>query len=299
MATATQIHQVHLEAAGFQAFGEFHGSNVDCSADAELMARHPLDGSPLDAATLDAWWQDYTASGHGDAGGATLDDIHWHLTEGPHKLDPSHAKVARYIPLDTVSQSALRTALIEALVAGQTCIVFLGTASAGLAYNERGVNGHFVALGGIDSDAGYLVGNGDDVAALGGNKGVIPCRWYGWQSLANASVNGMIALAAVNPPALPYTQVTLMAPMTWAQIAATYAGGAQNAAWVLSWNAGLHSQAWWTVAQNTAVRIPKPHVSPPPPPPPPPPNPNAADVAIIQQSLQTALAAAARIAARS
>lgn len=199
MATTTTAAQaqdkIHVEVAGFAGYGEFHGSNDDCSADAELMARHPLDGSLLDAATLNLWWADYTSSGHGDAHGATLAGIYWHLTGSAHKLDAARAKVARYIPTDSMALADLRTALIAALSAGQTCLVYLGNAQA-LAYNEHGVHGHFIALGGIDSDQGYLVGNGDDVNALGG-KGIIPIRWYGWNVLAAAQINGMIALEKV------------------------------------------------------------------------------------------------------
>jgi hypothetical protein len=194
MATPAQ-EKVHVEVAGFAGYGEFHGSNKDCSADAELMARHPLDGSPLDAATLNLWWSEYWNTGHHTSGGATLDHIYWHLTGSAHKLDASKARVARYIPVDTIPIGDLRTAMIAALVKGQTVIVYLGNAQA-LTYNERGVYGHFIALGGIDSDQGYLVGNGDDVNALGG-KGIIPTRWYGWNMLAAAQINGMIALEKV------------------------------------------------------------------------------------------------------
>lgn len=193
--TAPAPAKVHVEVAGFQGFGEFHGYNNDCSADAELMARHPLDGSTLDGATLNLWWMEYWNTGHHTSGGATLDHIYWHLTGSAHRLDPNKARVARYIPVDRVSLADLRTAIIAALVAGQTVIVYLGNAQA-LTYNERGVYGHFIALGGIDSDLGYLVGNGDDVLALGG-KGIIPTRWYGWSMLAAAQINGMIALEKV------------------------------------------------------------------------------------------------------
>ena len=136
--TTATTQKVHVEVAGFAGFGEFHGSNNDCSADAELMARHPLDGSPLDADTLNLWWGEYWTSGHHTTNGATLDHIHWHLTGSAHKLDASKATVVRYIPVDSVSQADLRTAIIAALTAGQTVIVYLGNAQA-LTYNERNV----------------------------------------------------------------------------------------------------------------------------------------------------------------
>ncbi|HEY1388399.1 MAG TPA: hypothetical protein VGF38_07630 [Ktedonobacterales bacterium] len=192
---ATTEPKVHVEASGFQAFGEFHGSNKDCSADAELMARHPLDGSPLDAATLNLWWSEYWNTGHHTSGGAALDHIHWHLTGSAHKLDPKKARVAKYIGTDKIALAQLRTEIIVALVKGQTVITYLGKALA-LPDNEHGVYGHFVALGGIDSDLGYLVGNGDTTDALGGH-GIIPTRWHGWNQLAAAEINGMIALEKV------------------------------------------------------------------------------------------------------
>lgn len=196
MATATApAEKVHIEVEGFQGFGEFHGSNKDCSADAELMARHPLDGSPLDAATLNLWWGEYWNTGHHTSGGATLAHIYWHLTGSAHKLDPSKCRVAKYIGTDKVSLDTLHSEIKAALLQRQTVIVYLGRAYA-LPYNERGVYGHFIALGGIDSDKGYLVGNGDDVLALGG-KGIIPTRWYTWSQLVAAQINGMIALEKV------------------------------------------------------------------------------------------------------
>lgn len=196
-ATATAAAQnVHVEVPGFQAFGEFHGSNKDCSADAELMARHPLDGSPLDADTLNLWWSEYWDTGHHTSGGATLDHIYWHLTGSAHKLDANKARVAKYIGTDKITLAQLRAEIIAALARGQTVITYLGKALA-LPDNEHGVYGHFVALGGVDSDLGYLVGNGDTTDALGGH-GIIPTHWHGWNELAAAEINGMIAIEKVS-----------------------------------------------------------------------------------------------------
>ncbi|HEY7340868.1 MAG TPA: hypothetical protein VH591_08305 [Ktedonobacterales bacterium] len=195
MAATTAAQKVHVEVPGFQAFGEFHGSNKDCSADAELMARHPLDGSPLDAGTLNLWWGEYWNTGHHTSGGATLDHIYWHLTGSAHKLDPTKARVAKYIGTDKIPLAQLRAEIIAALARGQTVITYLGKALA-LPDNEHGVYGHFVALGGVDSDLGYLVGNGDTTDALGGH-GIIPTHWHGWNELAAAEINGMIALEKV------------------------------------------------------------------------------------------------------
>ena len=192
----TTAQKAHVEVPGFQAFGEFHGSNKDCSADAELMARHPLDGSLLDAATLNLWWGEYWNTGHHTSGGATLDHIHWHLTGSAHRLDANKARVAKYIGTDKIALPQLRAEIIAALVKGQTVITYLGRALA-LPDNEHGVYGHFVALGGVDSDLGYLAGNGDTTDALGGH-GIIPTHWHGWNELAAAEINGMIALEKVS-----------------------------------------------------------------------------------------------------
>lgn len=263
LAITTGPGKVHLEVPGFQAFGEFHGSNKDCSADAEQMARHPIDGAPLDAATLNLYWSEYWNTGHHTSGGATLAHIYWHLTASAHKLDASHARVARFIDTDKVNLATLHGAIKDALLAGQTVIVYLGNAQA-LTYNERGVYGHFVALGGIDSDLGYLVGNGDDVNALGGH-GIIPCRWYTWAQLVAAQINGCIAIERVGgwPTDTP-RQVTLPSDLTWAQIAARYAGGEGNAQWLLDWNGELHSQLWWTVHAGTLINVPQPKPAPAP-----------------------------------
>lgn len=196
--TAPAPTAFHTQVTGFQAFGEFHGYNTDCSADAELMARHPFDGSLLAAGVLNTWWKyDYLATGHGDAHGAKLSDIYWHLTQSAHKLDATKVRVAKYIPTDSMSLADTHNQLIYYLARGCTAIAFLGNAQ-GLTYNERGVYGHFVAFGGLDTQLGYLMGNGDDVAALGGH-GIILTRWYGWNNLVSAQINGFIALAKVAP----------------------------------------------------------------------------------------------------
>ncbi len=202
--------KVHVEVPGFQGYGEFHGSNKDCSADAELMARHPLDGSPLDAATLNLWWSEYWNTGHHTSGGATLAHIYWHLTGSAHKLDASKARVASFIDTDKITLDKLHDAIKAALATGQTCIVYLGNALA-LPDNEHGVHGHFIALGGIDTDMGYLVGNGDEIEALGGH-GVIPTHWVGWNQLVAAQVNGMIAIEKVKGST---TVATTTVPTGW------------------------------------------------------------------------------------
>lgn len=53
------------------------------------------------------------------------------------------------------------------------------------------------------------------------------------------------------------TTIILPADMTWPQIAQTYTGSSQNANWLLSWNAQLHSQPWWTVAKGTKINVPR------------------------------------------
>jgi hypothetical protein len=103
------------------------------------------------------------------------------------------------------------------MLAGQTVITYLGRALA-LPYNEKGVYGHFIALGGLDSDLVYLVGNGDDINALGG-KGIIPCRWYGWNQLAAAEINGMIAIEKVSTSVT--TTVSSNVPTGWKDVGKT------------------------------------------------------------------------------
>ena len=61
------------------------------------------------------------------------------------------------------------------------------------------------------------------------------------------------------PPTNPrrVTTVVLPSDMTWGQIAQQYAGGSQNANWLLSWNSQLHSQVWYTVAKGTKINVPQ------------------------------------------
>lgn len=203
--TAATPAKVHVEVAGFQGYGEFHGSTKDCSADAELMARHPLDGSALDAATLNLWWNEYWSTGHHTSGGALLAHIYWHLTGSAHKLDATKARVVKFVDTVKITLDKLHDAIKTALAAGQTVITYLGRALA-LPDNEHGVYGHFIALGGIDSDLGYLVGNGDELEALGGH-GIIPTHWVGWDQLVAAQVNGMIAIQKVEGTTVATTTV--------------------------------------------------------------------------------------------
>lgn len=63
-----------------------------------------------------------------------------------------------------------------------------------------------------------------------------------------------------NPPPVRGRRVvtkTLPAAMTWPQIAQSYTGSSANAGWLLSWNAQLHSQPWWTVAKGTQINVPQ------------------------------------------
>lgn len=71
-----------------------------------------------------------------------------------------------------------------------------------LPYNEPGVNRHFVGVGGIDSKAGYLIANGDDVNALASHDGhgkVIPTRWYGWNQLLAAVPTALLVIVHPDP----------------------------------------------------------------------------------------------------
>lgn len=94
--------------------------------------------------------------------------------------------------------------------------------------NEGGVNRHFVGIGGLDSMAGYLVANGDDVRALNANKGhatTYAPRWYGWNQLLAAVPTALLVIVHPDPA------VTVGVPQGW-----SLAGG------VLTAPNGLHSR---------------------------------------------------------
>lgn len=206
MATAAPV-TVHREIAGFRAISE-QGHWLDCGIVAEIDALRACawfrdDGRSDPAMTsglIKSWHNEYAASIDPATNrprmdhGTQLHDILWHLTT----RHPENSHIAGHIPsVDVPNLTQLRTFIKYHTYHLNPVIVFVSRAY-NLPHNEAGVGGHFVTLGGIDSELGYLVANGDTTDALA-NKALgvnVPTYWATWAQLTAAHVNGAIALDA-------------------------------------------------------------------------------------------------------
>ena len=201
--SAPAANHVHLEIPGFQAISE-RGHWDACSVVAELDALHVCAwrNEPLVENTIDAWRWQYIQAGQWSkiqSEGATLSNIYWHLTQ-----TPIRAPIAGYIRYsDSPNLAALHAFLKQQMLAQNPVIIEVSRAY-NLPHNERGVEYHFVTLGGIDSDAGYLVANGDTTDAFSKPAGArLPTYWATWTQLTQAGVCGAIALQRVVTPPPP------------------------------------------------------------------------------------------------
>lgn len=207
-ASAPTPTKVHLEIPGFAALSE-RGHWDACSVVAEIDALHacPWNSVALAGASIDAWRWQYVRYGHwtydpksGRPIGTTLAAILWHLTQ-----TAIHAHVAGYIPYsDTPDNAALHDFVKRHALALNPIIVQVSNAQA-LPRAEQGVIQHFITLGGIDSDRGYLVANGDTLDALNTTATTVPLQWATWATLSAAKISGAIALQRIVPAPVPTT----------------------------------------------------------------------------------------------
>ena len=175
----------------------------DCGPIAELDALHicPQFAAryPLTLAIVQELHREYVAYGHWRGGGCYLSDIYWHLTEYV------KAPIAGYIPYaEPANLDALHTFIKRHMLLQNPVIVEVGRAY-NLPQNEAGVNYHFVTLAGIDSDAGYLVLNGDTREALTTAHNIVQAYWASWATLQAAHLCGAIAVKRIVPTPPPVT----------------------------------------------------------------------------------------------
>lgn len=100
-----------------------------------------------------------------------------------------------------LNTSAFHQDIINALTNKQLVVYETG-AAYNLPDGQRGVNYHFVLLGGIDSNLGYLTCNGDTYTALNSKTPVSPV-WYGIGSIIASKPVGYIILPAIPEPTPP------------------------------------------------------------------------------------------------
>lgn len=152
-----------------------------CGPDVVMMLLHALFGQPLDQPTLEAirqWLLDHHEFTVKD--GTTLE-----------ALQDYCSKVANVAA--SIVSSGFRDLLRQH--AGIDGVGLFVTQAHNLPGNEQGVFKHFVAvLGYDDSSESYLIGNPDDVKALGGHRGPIPARWLTWSQIASGSPAGALVI---------------------------------------------------------------------------------------------------------
>lgn len=177
---------VHVTLDNFQALSEFWDDPTDpdtrdaCGPDAYLMNVHALFGVTLNQQELEHTRDEMRALGLFGSG-CTIENLAAYVAHEGYT-------VSHKIPYGQGQADAIHQALKDYCV--QKHGVILQVAAAyNLPGSQPGVNSHFVAIGGIDSVAGYLMGNGDDVnalAAAGGHGKIIPTRWVSWGNLLAA-----------------------------------------------------------------------------------------------------------------
>lgn len=200
------VTSVHVTLDNFQALSEFWNdtdgdpdTHATCGPDAWLMTIHALRGEPLNQDELDQIRDEMRARNWFGVGGCNIEELKAYTQLKGYA-------VAAFIPWGAGQQAAIHQALKDNCVAKNGVILQLDAAHD-LTGNEPGVNSHFIAIGGIDSQAGYLVGNGDDVNALAVNNGhgkIIPTRWMTWDTLLAAQPVALLAIKG-NDPNMPYT----------------------------------------------------------------------------------------------
>jgi hypothetical protein len=198
---------VHRELAGFQAISEFPDTASNglpairdaCWIAAWMPIAHSYNAAnPLTAQELVRLRADMTSKGDWTNGGIPMSYGERYVREAL-KLQTLYPADWQYHSGGTEAEVIHQALKVHAGING--CILQLGAAH-NLPYNEAGVNSHFIGIGGIDSAAGYLVANGDDVNALAGNGGhakVIPTRWLSWGQILKAVPTALLVIVHPDP----------------------------------------------------------------------------------------------------
>jgi hypothetical protein len=190
MTSATALHRVLPSFAA--PISEFAGGyNDDCGPWAALAVLHALRSTPFDATHLDEIRNTMVAKGwwnwnNGRSAGCNVEQLNNYLTQVAGVHTTAYTTYGQGHPLDTVT---LRTILQQR--SGIDGIIIELAAAHNLPGNERNVNGHYIAVGGIASAHGYLIGNGDQAPFSG-------TYWVGWAGIEAAVPDGLIVVPASN-----------------------------------------------------------------------------------------------------
>jgi hypothetical protein len=193
----------------FKGLSEFWGFHDACGPDALLMNLHCLSGYRLDGPAVDALRQDMLRRGLFAPGGTTMRKIAQEARDLGYRVDDSLAGWS-LSHVDAIHEALKQHAGCVDGDGAMHGVVLQVNAAHNLIGNEPSVMSHFVAVGGMDASAGYLIGNGDDVNALNSHNGhgkIIPCRWMGWDVLASAQPTALLVVFGKDSAMLPYTQL--------------------------------------------------------------------------------------------
>ncbi len=208
MSTAN-VQNVHRELAGFanHAVSEFPDTASNglpairdaCWIAAWMPIAHSYNAAnPLTAQELVRLRADMTSKGDWSNGGIPMSYGERYVREVL-KLQTLYPADYQYHSGGTKAEVLHEALKVHAGING--CILQLGAAH-NLPYNEAGVNSHFIGIGGIDSQSGYLVANGDDVDALAAHNGhgkVLQTRWQGWGALLKAVPTALLVIVHPDP----------------------------------------------------------------------------------------------------
>lgn len=179
---------VHVVVRGFRALDEFQGFNDCCGPNGEEVNLACVQNrAPTGAHMNEIRARDIQKGWFRPGGGNTLHEVWLDATEIEH-VQVTETPFGS--PLETIREN-----LENALRQGNPCVLQLQDATM-LPHNEHGVLEHFIACGGIDTNLGVLVANGDEIPFTG-------TYWVAWDQIAAARPGGVLEFHMPAPPPTP------------------------------------------------------------------------------------------------
>lgn len=193
-------NKVHLVVPGFQAITEFAGHNDDCGPCANQVCAAAVEGRAPTTDGMNAIRARDLAAGVLRPGqGQRIDEVAWDVATWTH---PQIATALTPLGHPVEGPDGIHQRLHDAMMRGNPCVLNLALAGQ-LPHNEAGIHYHFVAVGGIDADLGYLIANGDEVPF-----GHVGAYWVKWPSIAAAQPCALLEYHMPAPPPAPPSDPT-------------------------------------------------------------------------------------------
>jgi hypothetical protein len=191
--------KVHVVVPHFSAITEFAGYKDDCGPCANQVCCAAIEGRAPSVQGMNEMRRRDLAAGKFRVGnGQTIAELKWDVDTFP------TPKIATTLyPYDTPLEGlkSLHQALHDACLRGNPCVLNLALAGS-LPGNEANIHYHFVAVGGIDTDLGYLIANGDALKLP-----TVGTYWVKWPDLVKAQPFALLEyhMRPVAPPPPPPT----------------------------------------------------------------------------------------------